>query len=105
MSQDIVAKLAVVLEQRKTADPKESYAASLYSKGLDHILKKLDEECEETIHAARVETRSALIHEVADLWFHSLVLLAVKDINPDEVFAELEHRAGLSGLAEKASRK
>ncbi len=104
MSQDIINELGAVLESRKGADPKLSYVASLYSKGLDHILHKLDEECEETIHAARSETRSALIHEVADLWFHSLVLLAAKDINPDEVLKELEHRAGTSGHAEKASR-
>ena len=104
MSTEIISQLTEVLEQRKSADPKESYVASLYAKGLDHILKKVGEECAETIIAAKSANRKALIQETADLWFHSLVLLAEKNIDPEEVFAELEHRAGLSGLAEKAAR-
>lgn len=104
MSVEILSDLALLLEQRKADDPAKSYVASLYAKGLDSILKKIGEEATETIIAAKGGQDSELIHELADLWFHCLVLLAHKDLNPDTVLAELQRRFGRSGLDEKASR-
>jgi phosphoribosyl-ATP pyrophosphohydrolase len=102
---DLLQQLAQVLEQRKTADPEKSYVASLYAKGLDTILKKVGEEATETVIAAKNDDAEQLIYETADLWFHSLVLLAHKGLEPELVLKELERRFGLSGLEEKARRK
>ncbi|MBI2382481.1 MAG: phosphoribosyl-ATP diphosphatase [Gammaproteobacteria bacterium] len=102
--QDVLAQLYATLLERKQADPKSSYVASLYAKGLDSILKKVGEEATETVIAAKGADRGALIRELADLWFHSLVLMAAKDITPAEVGAELAGRMGRSGLDEKAAR-
>ena len=104
MSDDILRRLAEVLEQRKQADPDSSYVAGLYAKGLDTILKKVGEEATETVIAAKGGDRNQLVYETADLWFHSLVLLAHQEISPDRVLHELERRFGLSGLEEKAAR-
>ncbi len=104
MSDDILRRLAAVLEQRKLADPDSSYVAGLYAKGLDTILKKVGEETTETVIAAKGGDRDQLVYEMADLWFHSLVLLAHQEISPDRVLRELERRFGLSGLDEKAAR-
>lgn len=105
MSEDILRRLADTLEARKQADPQSSYVARLYAKGLDAILKKIAEEAAETIMAAKDGVREKVIYETADLWFHSLVLLAREGIRPEEILGELARREGLSGLAEKASRK
>ena len=105
MSDDILAQLMQVLESRKQADADSSYVASLYSKGLDSILKKIGEESAETIIAAKGNDDGQIIYEMADLWFHSLVLLAHKGLSVEQVLTELERRFGLSGLQEKASRK
>lgn len=102
---DVLAELHRILESRRQADPESSYVASLYAKGLDAILKKVGEESAETIIAAKGEDRDALVYETADLWFHTMVMLAACDLSPADVLAELERRFGLSGLAEKASRK
>ncbi|NWG86358.1 MAG: phosphoribosyl-ATP diphosphatase [Hydrogenophilaceae bacterium] len=102
---DILDRLAQTLEARKQADPQSSYVAKLYAKGLDAILKKVAEEAAETIMAAKDGERDKIIYETADLWFHSLVLLAQQGIRPDEVLAELARREGLSGIVEKNSRK
>lgn len=104
MSNDILDRLASTLESRKQADPSSSYVAKLYHKGLDAILKKVAEEAAETIMAAKDGVREKIIYETADLWFHSLVLLAREGIHPDEILNELARREGLSGIAEKASR-
>ncbi len=96
--------LAQVLEARKQADPGQSYVAGLYAKGLDHILKKVGEEAAETIIAAKDGDPEQIIYETADLWFHTLVMLAQQGLGPDRVLAELERRFGLSGLEEKAGR-
>jgi phosphoribosyl-ATP pyrophosphohydrolase len=104
MSNDILDRLAQTLEARKQADPQSSYVAKLYHKGLDAILKKVAEEAAETIMAAKDGVREKVIYETADLWFHSLVLLAQQGIHPDEVLNELARREGLSGIVEKASR-
>lgn len=105
MSAEILSRLAETLEARKGSDPQASYVARLYHKGLDAILKKVAEEAAETIMAAKDGVREKIIYETADLWFHSLVLLAQQGIHPDEILNELARREGLSGLAEKAARK
>lgn len=102
---DILDRLAQTLEARKQADPQSSYVARLYAKGLDAILKKVAEEAAETIMAAKDGEREKVIYETADLWFHSLVLLAQQGIQPREILDELARREGLSGIVEKASRK
>lgn len=105
MSDDTLRRLAAVLEARKTADPDSSYVAGLYRKGLDAILKKVGEEATETVIAAKGGDAAQLVHETADLWFHTLVLLAHQGLGPERVLEELERRFGLSGLEEKARRK
>lgn len=101
---DTLKKLELVLQQRKQQDPSSSYVANLYDKGLDTILKKIGEEATETIIAAKSGDKEQIVYEMADLWFHSLVLLAQQDLSADDVLKELERRFGLSGLDEKASR-
>jgi phosphoribosyl-ATP pyrophosphohydrolase len=101
---DTLEKLEQVLQQRKQEDPSSSYVASLYSKGLDTILKKIGEEATETVIAAKSGDKEQIIYEMADLWFHNLVLLAQQDLSADDVLKELERRFGLSGLDEKAAR-
>jgi phosphoribosyl-ATP pyrophosphohydrolase len=96
--------LVTTLQARRGADPQTSYVAQLYAKGLDAILKKVGEEATETVMAAKDGVPDALIREVADLWFHSLVLLVHLDLDPDAVWAELGRRHGVSGLTEKAAR-
>ena len=102
---DILERLAETLEQRKSADPACSYVAKLYAKGLDAILKKIGEEATETVIAAKDGDKEHLVYEVADLWFHSLVLLAQQGLHPDDVLNELARREGLSGIVEKAARQ
>lgn len=101
---DSLERLAEVLEARKNADPDSSYVAKLYSKGLDAILKKIGEEATETVMAAKDGDREKIIYETADLWFHSMVLLAHQGLKPQDVLDELDRRFGLSGLEEKARR-
>jgi phosphoribosyl-ATP pyrophosphohydrolase len=102
---DILNRLAETLEARKGADPQSSYVAKLYAKGTDSILKKVGEEAAETIIAAKGGDRKQIIYETADLWFHTLVMLANAGLHPNDVLDELARREGLSGIAEKASRK
>ncbi len=101
---ETLKKLDNVLQQRKQEEPGSSYVASLYHKGLDSILKKIGEEATETVIAAKSGDKEQIIYETADLWFHSLVLLAQQDLSSDDVLKELERRFGLSGLDEKANR-
>jgi phosphoribosyl-ATP pyrophosphohydrolase len=101
---DILEQLAKVLEDRKKADPDSSYVAKLYAKGLDGILKKIGEEATETVMAAKDGEADKIVYETADLWFHTLVLLAHQGLGPQDVLAELARRFGLSGLQEKAQR-
>lgn len=101
---DILQRLADTLEARKNADPQSSYTARLYAKGLDAILKKIGEESAETIIAAKDGNPEQIVYEVADLWFHTLVLLAQQGLHPEQVLQELARREGLSGIAEKAAR-
>ncbi len=92
------------LEARKLATADASYVASLYAKGLNHILKKLGEEATETVVAGATGSDQELVGETADLWFHSLVLLAHRGLGPEDVLAELARRRGVSGHDEKRSR-
>ena len=102
--EDVLRRLYATLQARKTAAPEQSYVASLYAKGIDAILKKVGEEAAEPLIAAKNADPAALVHEIADLWFHSLVLLAANDIPLDALGEELERRMGRSGHEEKASR-
>jgi phosphoribosyl-ATP pyrophosphohydrolase len=106
-----LSRLAAVIEARKPeqgGDPATSYVARLFSKGDDAILKKIGEEATELVMAAkdaRVDgDTSAVLYECADLWFHTLVLLAKFDLTPQQVLDELARREGVSGIAEKAAR-
>ena len=101
---DTLARLAATVAARRNGDPGASYVASLFAKGDDAILKKIGEEATETVMAAKDGDKLRLTAEVADLWFHCLVLLARHGLGPDDVRAELERREGNSGLAEKAKR-
>ncbi len=105
MSSDILQRLTQTLEDRKGADPDSSYVARLYAKGLDAILKKVGEEATETIMAAKDGQNEKIIYEVADLWFHSMILLASRGLGAQDVLNELARREGMSGIEEKASRK
>ena len=115
-SNDSLARLANTIESRKVAnggDPSTSYVARLLHKGPDAFLKKIGEEATETVMAAKdldyqpatAELKAKLVGEVADLWFHSMIALAHYSLSPADVIAELERRAGSSGIEEKALRK
>lgn len=108
---DILKQLDAVLETRKTESADSSYVASLYVKGTEKILKKIGEEANETImaakdleHANNPENKEHLVYEIADLWFHTMVLLASQNLCSEDITAELQRRFGLSGHDEKASR-
>ncbi|NIN34905.1 MAG: phosphoribosyl-ATP diphosphatase [Gammaproteobacteria bacterium] len=102
---DILNQLSDTLEQRKTADPETSYVASLYAKGPGAVLKKIGEEATELVLAANSGVKEDIIHETADLWFHTLVMLSQHDLGHQEVLGELQRRFGQSGIEEKARRK
>lgn len=104
MDTDVLQQLARILEQRKSADPAQSYVARLYAGGPDLIRKKIGEEATEVVIAAGHPDDAALIHEVADLWFHTLVALVARGLDHAAVLAELGRRFGVSGIEEKASR-
>ncbi|MDE2428093.1 MAG: phosphoribosyl-ATP diphosphatase [Burkholderiales bacterium] len=110
--EQVLQHLAGIIESRKLVnggDPDKSYVARLFSKGDDAILKKIGEEATETVMAAKDARvsgdHSKLLYECADLWFHSLVMLAQYDLTPQQVLDELARREGISGLEEKAARK
>jgi len=105
MSEDILERLTATIAARKEAAPESSYVAKLFSKGEDAILKKVGEEATEVILAAKEGDKTHLVYETADLWFHCMVLLAQQGASAAEVLAELARREGVSGIAEKASRK
>lgn len=104
MNAAVLQSLCDTLELRKHAAPESSYVASLYAQGTDAILKKIGEEAGETIIAGKNADDAALLHEVADLWFHTLVLLTQRNLSLDALLGELARRAGTSGHAEKAAR-
>jgi phosphoribosyl-ATP pyrophosphohydrolase len=109
---DTLQRLAGIIESRKPVnggDPDKSYVARLFAKGDDAILKKIGEEATETVMAAKDARLSGdtskVLYECADLWFHSLVMLAQFNLTPQQVLAELARREGMSGIEEKANRK
>ncbi|MCF6254620.1 MAG: phosphoribosyl-ATP diphosphatase [Thiomicrorhabdus sp.] len=108
---NVLKQLDAVLDARKSESPDSSYVASLYDKGLEKILKKISEESTETVMAAKdlehndtQENQEHLVYEIADLWFHTMVLLASKNLSSEDVTKELQRRFGLSGHDEKANR-
>ena len=105
---EVLKELATVLEQRKLASSENSYVASLYKQGLRKILQKVEEETLELINATREQhkdRKQRIVHEVADLWFHTMILLSNESISSLEILKELEGRLGISGIVEKTSRK
>jgi phosphoribosyl-ATP pyrophosphohydrolase len=102
---DVLKDLAEVIEARKNVPAAESYVASLYAGGIDAILKKVGEEAIEVVIAGKGGDRDALVREIADLWFHCLVLLAARDSHPEAITDELARRFGKSGHEEKADRR
>ena len=108
MTDTIVSRLFTTIQDRKDADPTTSYVANLHHAGLDKILEKIGEESLELILAAKNYQADglpeAIVSEMADLWFHSLVLLAHNDLTPQAVFEELNRREGISGIEEKQAR-
>ncbi len=107
---NVITELTSILELRKSASSTESYVASLHEKGLHKILEKVSEEAAETILAAKEcddkdSSKTAVINETADLWFHTMVMLSHLNLSPDQVLEELKKRFNISGLEEKASRQ
>ena len=104
----ILERLTIILEARRHADPSTSYVADLHERGINKVLEKVGEEATEVILAAKDAEASGnveeLVKETADLWFHTMVLLAHMDSSPAAVLEELERRFDTSGLEEKASR-
>lgn len=106
-SQDVLARVAAVIESRKPAaggDAAASYVAKLFGKGTDAILKKVGEEATELVMAAKDGDAQKIVYETADLWFHSMIALAQFGLTPADVIRELARREGLSGLQEFAQR-
>ncbi|HXW63633.1 MAG TPA: phosphoribosyl-ATP diphosphatase [Burkholderiaceae bacterium] len=101
----VLIRLADVIESRRGADAERSYVARLLAQAPDSVLKKIGEEATETVMAAKDGDRERIIAETADLWFHCLVMLVHYGLRPERVLAELDRRAGVSGLEEKALRK
>ena len=102
---ETLERVAATIESRKADDPAKSYVAGLMQKDEDALLKKIGEEATETVLAAKGGERLALVREIADLWFHCMIVLARHGLGPGDVLAELHRREGISGIAEKASRK
>jgi phosphoribosyl-ATP pyrophosphohydrolase len=104
IKQEILQRLGAVIAARKGDDPSASYVASLFAKGEDAILRKVSEEAGETVLASKGGDKLHVVREVADLWFHSMILLAWHGLKPEDVLAELRRREGISGIDEKKSR-
>ena len=104
MKDEFLEHLLAIIKSKKSENPETSYTALLHKKGLNEILSKISEEAEETINAAQLEGNNHLVHEIADLWFHCLVLLSQKNLSVDDVTNELKRREGTSGIEEKNNR-
>ena len=102
---ETLERIAATIEARKGGDPQSSYVARLLAGPEDALLKKIGEEATETVLAAKAGERLQLVHETADLWFHSMIVLARHGLGPGDVLAEMHRREGISGLDEKAARK
>ena len=105
MTNEYLEDLLNIIKSKKDNDPNFSYTAHLHKKGLNEILKKIGEEAAETIIAAKSDNDNELIHEIADLWFHCLVLLSKKNLCVVDVVDELRRREGISGIEEKKNRE
>lgn len=101
---DILDRLADVLESRKGGNPEDSYVSRLFLRGEDAILKKIGEEATEAVMAAKDGDRLRIVGEMADLWFHCLIMLAHYGLRPSDVLMELRRREGISGIDGKSSR-
>jgi phosphoribosyl-ATP pyrophosphohydrolase len=101
----VLTQLADIIDARRGGDPDRSYVARLLAHAPDAVLKKIGEEATETVMAAKDGDRGRIVAETADLWFHCLVMLSQFGLRPEQVLAELDRRAGMSGLEEKALRK
>jgi len=102
---ETLERIAATIEARKQGDPEKSYVAGFFSGSEDMILKKIGEEATETVLAAKSGDRLHLVREIADLWFHCMIVLARHGLGPQDVLAEMHRREGISGLDEKAARK
>jgi len=104
MNDEFLKYLLEVIKSKKNDDPKTSYTAMLQQEDMDQTLNKIEEEAFEVIEAAKLKNKNDVIHEVADLWFHCLILLAKKDLSVDDITKELKRRQGISGIEEKLNR-
>ncbi len=104
MKDQFLEHLLSIIKSKKNENPKVSYTAMLQQADIIETLKKIEEEAFEVIEAAKLKNKNDIIHEIADLWFHCLVLLAKKDITVAEITAELQKRQGVSGIEEKLNR-
>lgn len=104
MNDEFLEHLLEVIKSKKNDDPKTSYTAMLQQEDIDQTLNKIEEEAFEVIEAAKLKNKNDVIHEVADLWFHCLILLAKKDLSVDDITKELKRRQGISGIEEKLNR-
>jgi phosphoribosyl-ATP pyrophosphohydrolase len=104
MKDEYLESLLSLIKSKKNDDPKISYTALLHQKGINEILSKISEEAKETIIAAQSEGNDQLVHEIADLWFHCLILLSQKNLTVDDITSELKRREGTSGIDEKNNR-
>jgi len=102
---ETLERIAKTIDERKDGDPEKSYVAKLFAKGEDAILRKIGEEATESILAAKSGDKLHLVREVADLWFHCMIVLAAHGLGPQDVLAEMHRREGISGIDEKAARK
>jgi phosphoribosyl-ATP pyrophosphohydrolase len=102
---ETLERIAATIEERKQGNADTSYVAGLFAKGEDAILKKIGEEATEMVLAAKGGDRLHLVRETADLWFHSMIVLARYGLGPGDVLAEMRRREGISGIDEKAGRK
>ena len=105
LDKDILEKLWNILRDRKRNMPNNSYVASLYQEGNEKINQKIIEEAKEYVEAISHKEKSSIIHEAADVWFHTLVSMSLNDIDVNDILLELEKRFGTSGIEEKKSRE
>ena len=104
MNDEFLEHLLEVIKSKKNDDPKTSYTAMLQQEDIDQTLNIIEEEAFEVIEAAKLKNKNDVVHEVADLWFHCLILLAKKNLSVDDITKELKRRQGISGIEEKLNR-
>lgn len=101
---EFIQELETQIRQRFASSSDESYVASLHTKGITKVAQKVGEEAIEVVVASLSETKDSFIEELADLYFHTLILMQEREVNFADVIAELKRRQGMSGLVEKANR-